>query len=242
MLGDDGRGSAATLGNERVKLLSLVDIFEPLSREEIEKITWEHLNTTVEEGVNFFTPMDLCETLFILQKGRIRLYKATPGGREFTLAVLQSGTVFGEMALTGQRLRNCYAQALEASEVSAMCRADVERLILDKPAVGLQLIHLLSDRLSTYETRLQDLGLKEVPARLASLIRLLVEGEGIRTTESYKLPTRYTHQQLATMIGANREAVTRAFARLREVGTVVVRRRYIHVGDLDVLKKVAEEA
>ena len=111
------------LGNERVKLLTLVDIFEPLTREEIENIRWEHFNTTVDQGVNFFTPMDLCETLFVLQKGRIRLYRATPGGREFTLAVLQSGTIFGEMALTGQRLRNCYAQALEESEVSAMCRA-----------------------------------------------------------------------------------------------------------------------
>ena len=241
MLGES-RGNTTTPGNDRIRLLSLVDIFEPLSREEIETINWEHLNTTVDPGVNFFTPMDLCESLFVLQSGRIRLYRATPGGREFTLAVLQSGTVFGEMALTGQRLRNCYAQALEESEVSAMCRADVERLILDKPAVGLQLVHLLSDRLSTYETRLQDLGLKEVPARLASLIVLLVEGEGIRTAEGYRLPTRYTHHQLATMIGANREAVTRAFARLREVGTVEVKRRYIHVGDLDVLRRVAEEA
>ena len=57
--------------------------------------------------------MDLCETLFVLQRGRGRLYRATPEGREFTLAVLQSGTVLGEMVLTGQRLRNCYAEAVE---------------------------------------------------------------------------------------------------------------------------------
>ncbi len=239
---DHRRDGAALLEEEWVKLLSLVDIFEPLSRQEIEKINWEHLNTSVERGETFFTPMDLCETLFILQKGRVRIYRATPEGREFTLAVLQSGTVFGEMVLTGQSLRNCYAQALEESEVSAMCRADVERLILDKPEVGLQLVHLLSDRLSTYETRLQDLGLKEVPARLASLILMLLEGEGIRTAEGYRLPTRYTHQQLGSFIGANREAVTRAFARLREAGAVELRRRYIHVEDIEALRKAADEA
>jgi CRP/FNR family cyclic AMP-dependent transcriptional regulator len=239
---DHRRDGTALLEEERVKLLSLVDIFEPLSRQEIEKINWEHLNTSVERGETFFTPMDLCETLFILQKGRVRIYRATPEGREFTLAVLQSGTVFGEMVLTGQSLRNCYAQALEESEVSAMCRADVERLILDKPEVGLQLVHLLSDRLSTYETRLQDLGLKEVPARLASLILMLLEGEGIRTAEGYRLPTRYTHQQLGSFIGANREAVTRAFARLREAGAVELRRRYIHVEDIEALRKAADEA
>src|ERR671920_818650 len=176
----DQRLGGTVLVDEQIRLLTLVDIFEPLSREEIEKINWRHLNTSVEGGETFYTPMDLCETLFVLQKGRIRIYKATPEGREFTIAVVESGTVFGEMVLTGQRLRNAYAQAMEESEVSAMCRADVERLILDRPEVGLQLVHLLSDRLTTYETRLEDIAVKEVPARLASLILLLVEGEGVR--------------------------------------------------------------
>jgi CRP/FNR family transcriptional regulator, cyclic AMP receptor protein len=237
----DQRRNGAVLGEEQIRLLTLVDIFEPLSREEIEKINWKHLNTSIERGEIFYTPMDLCETLFVLQKGRIRIYKATPEGREFTIAVVESGTVFGEMVLTGQRLRNAYAQAMEESEVSAMCRADVERLILDKPEVGLQLVHLLSDRLTTYETRLEDLGLKEVPARLASLIVLLIESEGVRTSTGYKIPTRYTHQQLGTMIGANREAVTRAFARLRDLGAVETRRRYIHVEDIQTLRKAAED-
>ena len=237
----DQRLGGTVLVDEQIRLLTLVDIFEPLSREEIEKINWRHLNTSVEGGETFYTPMDLCETLFVLQKGRVRIYRATPEGREFTLAVLQSGTVFGEMVLTGQRLRNCYAQAVEESEVSAMCRADVERLILDKPEVGLQLVHLLSDRLGTYETRLEDIALKEVPARLASLILLLIEGEGLRTATGYKIPTRYTHQQLGSMIGANREAVTRAFARLRDAGVVQTRRRYIHVEDIEALERAAEE-
>lgn len=237
---DTGKDKKPIGAAENVKLLSLVDIFEPLSPEEIETINWGHLNTSVERGQTFYTPMDLCETLFVLQKGRVRVYRATPEGREFTLAVIGNGTVFGEMVLTGQRLRNSYAQALEDSLVSAMCRADVERLILAKPRVGLQLVHLLSDRLSAYETRMEDLGLKEVPARLASLILQLIETEGIRTREHYKIPTRYTHQQLGTMIGANREAVTRAFSGLREAGAVEIQRRYIHVADIEALQRAAE--
>lgn len=232
----------AVLGEEQIKLLTLVDIFEPLSREEIEEIEWKHLNTSVEEGETFYTPMDLCETLFVLQRGRVRIFRATPEGREFTVAVIGSGTVFGEMVLTGQYLRNSYAQAIEESEISAMCRADVERLILDKPKVGLQLVHLLGERLAAYENRMEDMALKEVPARLASLVLLLVESEGIRTPTSYKIPVRYTHQQLGTMIGANREAVTRALARLRELGAVDVRRRYIHVEDIETLKRATEDS
>lgn len=234
-------GRRSVPGDERIKLLSLVDVFEPLSWEEIEKINWQNLNTRLEPGEIFYTPIDLSETLFVLQSGRVRIYRALPlpEGRELTLAVLESGTVFGEMALTGQRLRASYAQAMEESEISAMCRADVERLVLDKPAVGLQLVHLLSERLAAYEARMEGLGLKEVPARLAGLILELVETQGIRDSAGYKIPTRYTHQQLGTMIGANREAVTRAFTRFREAGAVEVRRRYIHVEDLDALKVVA---
>jgi CRP/FNR family transcriptional regulator len=230
------------LGEDNIKLLTLVDVFEPLSADEIEKINWQNLNTKVGPGEIFYTPMDLSETLFVLQSGRVRIYRALPEGRELTLAVLESGTVFGEMSLTGQRLRASYAVAMEESEVSAMCRADVERLVLDKPAVGLQLIHLLSGRLAVYEARMEGLGLKEVPARLAGLILELVEGQGVRTGEGYRIPTRYTHHQLGTMIGANREAVTRAFARLRDAGVVELRRRYVHVRNLDLLSRTAEGA
>lgn len=218
-------------GEGDVKLFSLVDIFEPLSEDEIEEINWRNQSTRVREGETFFTPMDLAETLFVLKSGRVRIFKRTPEGRELTLVVVESGTVFGEMALTGQRLRSAYAQGMEPSEIAALCRADVEGLILDKPRVGLQLVHLLSGRLANYERRLEDISLKEVPARLASLLYLLMESQGVRGPYGYKIPTRYTHQQLGSMIGANREAVTRAIARLRKRGVLETRHRYIHVKD-----------
>jgi CRP/FNR family transcriptional regulator len=64
----------------------------------------------------------------------------------------------------------------------------------------------------------------------------------VRDRAGYKIPTRYTHQRLGTMIGANREAVTRAFARLREVSAVETKRRYIHVENIETLKAAAEDA
>lgn len=237
-LGSGGKN----FGEEEIRLFSLVDIFEPLSPEEIEGINWKHLSTHVEEDEVFYTPMDLAETLFVLRSGRVRIFRRTPEGREFTLNVVEGGTVFGEMALTGQRLRSAYAQGMEPSEVAAMCRADVEKLILGKPRVGLQLVHLLSERLSVYERRLEDVSLKKVPARLASLIYLLIEGQGVRDSDGYKIPIRYTHQQLGTMIGANREATTRAVARLRRAGVVETRRRYIYARDLEALEEASQDS
>lgn len=113
-------------------------------------------------------------------------------------------------------------------------------MILDKPAVGLRFASLLAERLAAHETCLADLGLKKVAARLAGLILLLVESEGLRTRTGYKVSNRYTHHQFGTMIGANREAVTRAFARLRETGAVETVTRTIEIPDIEVLQVAAE--
>ncbi len=226
---------------EGTRLLSLVDVFEPLSAEEIEDISWSCPSVHLRAGEVLFDQEDLNETLFVLKSGRIRMYRRSPEGREFTLAVVEGGTIFGEAAMTSQVTRGAHACCMEDSEVAILRRDDVEQLILRKPQVGLNLIRLLGERLSAYERRLEDLGLKEVPMRLASLILLLIEREGLRIRTGYKLPTRYTHQHLGTMIGANREAVTRAFTQLREAGTVETKNRLIHVRDMEALERAATE-
>ncbi len=224
---------------ERVRLLSLVDIFEPLSEEEIKLLNGQLSDIHLEPGQIFYTPQDRSERLFVLWKGRVRIYKTTDG-REFTLATVDEGTVFGEMALTAQRLQEAYAQAIEPSEVSVMHREDLERLVLEKPEVGLKITHLLSERLRRYETRLEDITLKGITARLASQILLLLESEGVVSGHNYlKVPIHHTHEQLGTMIGTNREAVTRAFSQLQDEGVVELRRRLIYVGDIEALKRVA---
>jgi CRP-like cAMP-binding protein len=224
---------------ERIRLLSLVDIFEPLSEEEIERLNGQLPDRRLENGEIFYRPQDRSERLFILQKGKVRIFRTIPDGREFTLAVVESGTVFGEMALTGQQLEGAYAQAMEASQVSTMLKEDLERLVLEKPEVGLRIMQVLSERLRRYETRLEDVTMKDVHARLAGIIVLLVESEGVRSRTGYKIPAHYTHERLGTMIGANRVAVTRAFGLLQDEGVVELRRRLIYVTDIDALRRSA---
>ena len=227
---------------ERIRLLSLVDIFEPLSEEEIERLNGQLSDRHLESGEIFYTPQDSSERLFVLWKGRVRIYRTTEGGsREFTLATVEAGTVFGEMALTAQQMQGAYAQAMEASKLSVMRRADLEYLMMEKPQVGLQITHLLSERLRRYETRLEDITLKGVTARLASLLVLLLEKEGVVIGDhSLKIPTHYTHERLGTMIGTNREAVTRAFGQLQNEGVVELRRRLIYVPEAEALRRRAQ--
>jgi CRP/FNR family cyclic AMP-dependent transcriptional regulator len=225
---------------ERIRFLSLVDIFEPLSEQEIEHLNGKVPDHHLEPGQIFYTPEDRSERLFILQKGKVRIFRSTPDGREFTLAVVESGTVFGEMALTAQQLEGAYAQAMEPSQISTMAREDLERLVLEKPAVGLKIMQVLSERLRRQETRLEDANMKDVRSRLAGIIVLLVESEGVRSGTGYRIPAHYTHERLGTMIGTNRVAVTRAFGLLQDEGVVELRRRLIHVKDIEALKISAD--
>ena len=229
------------LPEEKLRLLSMVDILEPLSQDEIKELSRRIPDTHYQQGQLLYTPKERSEALFMLKKGRVRIYRVGHDGREFTLTVVGAGTVFGEMSLTAQRLENAYAEAMERIIVCKMRKHDLERLVMDKPLVGLKLMGVLSERLSLAEDRMEDIALKEVPSRLAGFILQLVESEGVMTAEGPKIPTRYTHRQLATMIGSKRETVTKAFTLLQQAGAIELKRRRIHVRDIETLRKVADQ-
>jgi CRP/FNR family transcriptional regulator, cyclic AMP receptor protein len=118
-------------------------------------------------------------------------------------------------------------------------RLTTTRPVLEKPEVGLQIMRVLSERLRRQEIRLEDANMKDIHARLADIIVLLVESEGIRSGTGYRIPPHYTHKTLGTMIGANRVAVTRAFGQLQDERVLELRRRLIYVPDLGALKRSA---
>ena len=137
--------------------------------------------------------------------------------------------------------RELHIRAMEPSVVCRIERQDLEALVRTNPEVGLGLARMLATQLMLMEDRWADMVEKEVQARLAGVLYMLAESEGVMTPEGPMLPTRYTHAQLASMIGANREAVTRAIGQLREGGCVEVKRRHLYIKDFDALRRDAGE-
>ena len=225
---------------EEIRLLSMVDILGPLSEEEMEDLAKRAPDTFLEQDDILYTPKEGTERLFILKEGRVQCYEIGDGGDEITLSVIEDGNVFGEMALTGQSLKGIYVRALTPATVVSLRREQFEDLIMKTPEVGLRLVRDLAQRLHDSEARYADMVGKDVPARLATLILTLVDSEGVVSSESHRIPTHYTHEQLASMIGCKRVAVTRAFRKLEERGGVELKDRRIIVKDLDALKELAE--
>jgi CRP/FNR family cyclic AMP-dependent transcriptional regulator len=220
------------------RLLPKVDILESLPPEEVEHVALVSHSVHLERGEVFGLDENR-RALLLLTSGRVRVHEPGDNGQDLTICIVEKGTIAGQ---TGFASRDAlHVEALQPSTLLVLGWKDFEDLLYRNPDVGARTIHLLSERLAVSEERLSDLIRKEVPARLAGLILGLSEREGIVTGDCRrKIPTRYTHQQLASMVGSNREAVTRAFGRLRGAGAVEIRDRYIYVTDADALERFAQ--
>lgn len=224
--------------HENPRRLFMVDVFETLPHEELTALAGLCKPAEYGVGEEIFHPQTESDRVFVLEQGRVRIYRTGPRGQEITLTVLDGGTIFGRLGF-GNREQGAHAQALEASIVCTLGREELEGLVRRRPEVGLRIASLADERLALSEDRATDLAHKEVPGRLASLLLRLLESEGVVTPRGREITTRYTHQQIASMIGANREAVTRAFGLLREIGAVEAHRRHYRVTDLAALEHVA---
>jgi CRP/FNR family transcriptional regulator len=217
-----------------------VPFLEPLSEDERGWLAGRLSCTGLEaDEVSVLGPEEHAERMVLLLVGQLQVYETDPSGRELTLAVLEGGCLVGATGLVPRAPRELRMRALEPSVLCYLNGRDLKWLVRTNPLVGLELARMLAGRLVWMEARWADVAAKEVPARLASMLLLLVQSEGLVTPEGYRIPTRYTHHQLATMIGANRESTTRALGELQERGGVEVRSRYVYVTDLEALERAS---
>jgi CRP/FNR family cyclic AMP-dependent transcriptional regulator len=228
------------LAGERERLLAMVDILEAVPPEDVRALARRSTFARLEARDAVLIDLDEhAERLLLLLDGRVQVYEESDHpGQELTTSVVESGTLVGA---TGFAPHPCglRVEALEPSIVCGVKRRAFEELLHGNPTLGTRVASLLAGRLIETEGRLADLARKEVPERLASQILRLVESEGVVTREGYRILTPYTHRQLGTMIGANREAVTRAFGKLRSEGVVELRNRRIFVTDPEGLRQTA---
>ncbi len=220
----------------------MVDVLEPLSEVELKHLAERCPDTSVRDGEDFYRPDEHDGGLFLVLEGSVRVYLTTPTGKEVALNLLGSGT-----ALWARRLQlvdggAVHARAVGPTALAFLGREDLERLVFDNPKVGLRMMDLLAERLAESNERMAEVAHKEVLPRLAGQVLRLLEGEGVVDREGgQRLRTAYTHEELGAMIGANRVAVTRALGRLQEEGAVEMRRRRIHVGDPEALRRIGEQ-
>jgi len=218
----------------KMNYLNMVDIFQDLSKSEMDEINRTTTMSTCLRHKVFYQAEDNSEVLFILKKGRVQLYRLTLDGKKLIVANIGPGSIFGEMAIMGQGMHNTFAESIEECLICVMSRQDVERLILSKPSVALRIMNVMSERLKLAENKLEDMAFKSVSARLASLLLHLSTNQGRQVFG-------YTHQDLADAVGTYRETATLTLNEFKAAKLIVTGRKKIDILDLAGLELIAAE-
>jgi len=216
--------------------LSEVEIFQDLSPQEISDLSAHAPMRSVPPKTLLWSPLEPHRVLFIVKAGLVRLYRISPEGRRLTLAILGPGSLFGDMALIGQRMGEGFAEAVEASVLCLMSEDDVRSMLLADPRIATRIAEGLGRRLAEVEQRLADTVLKTAPQRVAAVLCRLAAAPAPQSALFARRPeVRLTHEQLAELVGTTRETTTKLLGELRDAGLVALRRGGIVVLDLDRL-------
>jgi CRP-like cAMP-binding protein len=218
----------------KLDYLSAMEVFQDLTRQEMEEMDRAITMSTCRAGKLFYIPGDTGEVLFLLKKGEVQLYHISPEGKKLVVATLGPGAIFGEMSLVGQGMHNTFAEASQDCLLCVMSRADVERLLLSKPQVALRFIEAMGRRVVEAETRLEEATFKSVPARIAGLLLRLGEGEPV--------VEGYTHQDLSEMVGTYRETTTQTLNEFKAEGLIEIGRKRIEIKDPEGLEEIVFSA
>lgn len=219
----------------KLTYLSNIEIFQDLSTNELAEMDRQITMSSCAAGRIFYMPEDSGEVLFLLKKGRVQLYRISPNGKKLVVETLGPGAIFGEMSLVGQGMHNTFAEAVDECLLCVMSRADVERLMREKPMVSFRFVEALGDRVTSLESRLEEIAFKSIPARLASLLLRLSEEQG-----NGSVVAGYTHQDLGEMLGTYRETVTQTLNEFKGDGLVDISRKRVEIKDRDGLEILAE--
>jgi len=227
------------LALQKQSYLSEVVIFQDLSPNEMAELARILPMREVKPGTVFYSPEDSAEVLFILKKGRVKIYQHTPDGHALTMNVFDAGSIFGEMSLLGQGMHNSFAEAITSCVLCVMTRDDVHRLMISDPRVATRIVESLTERLTLIENRLLDFAYRRVPERLARLLLQLAQPHRNLFSRVQRMEVRYTHEELADMIGSTRETTTKLLNEMRVRGLVELQRGRIGLTNMNALQQIA---
>lgn len=172
---------------------------------------------------------DTGDTMFILLRGRVKVYCTDAKGREISFGQLGPGGHFGEMALDGGT-RSANVITLEPSVCAIVTRVTLLAFIAQRPEFSLELLSQLIHRLRLATRDARNLAFIDVYGRLTQCLQDLATPQPDGTQ---RIELRLTHQEIASRVGCSREMVSRILKDLVRGGHVRIdERRIVLLGRL----------
>jgi len=226
---------------EKLGLLSEVALFAGLSDADIEAIGHATTMTHCSRGQQILSPDDPPDRIHIVKKGRVRVFRITPDGKQLTLDIHEKGTILGDMGLLGQdRLPEAYAEAIDDGVICTITPDELRKLIERYPIIGVNIIRHLSRRLQSAERELEAMAYQRVDQRLARRLTDLAMRFGVETERGTLIQANLTQQELAEMVGTTRETLAHTLGDFRRRGLLDTAHHQVLIRDAELLAQIAE--
>ena len=213
-----------------------VPLFAHLAADDADRLAAiAHLKTFVK-GHPLFERGDEGSEFLIVTHGRLKLFLLNEDGRELTLTILGPYQSFGEVALLDDQPRSAGAVALTDLQVLSIHKRDFRALLEDRPRVCMGLLIAMGRRLRDLTEDTAGLIFLDVYQRVARKLLSLATSIGVDSPEGRAIPQRLTHQEMANLVGATRETVTKVLNDLEARGIIRVEKKQVHVLDFDELE------
>jgi CRP/FNR family cyclic AMP-dependent transcriptional regulator len=171
-----------------------------------------------DRGETIYHPGTPSTSVFLVEKGRIKLAYLDESGKKLTLSILDEGEIFGEMCLVGEKYRRHLATAIEDSILRCIPKKAFGEAMNQDTASLQSLVKHFAHRMREFEETLEDLAFRDIQARLSRQLLKLSDEYGVETQEGILIGFPVTHKELADMIGSARENTTLALNRFEKEG------------------------
>jgi CRP-like cAMP-binding protein len=218
-----------------VDQIAAIPLFEGLPGEQLKALAGICLLRSCRKGQMIFADGDEGIGFYIVQSGRVRIFKLSPeSGKEQILHIFGPGESFGEAAVFAGQGFPAFAEAQTTSVLLFFPRREFVALIRQDPSLAMNMLAVLSRRLQKFTRLIDDLSLKETPARLAA--HLLYLGGGRPADEiSLEIPKG----QIAALLGTIPETLSRIMSRMGRQGLIRSRGNQIAILDRTGLQAIA---
>jgi CRP/FNR family cyclic AMP-dependent transcriptional regulator len=179
------------------------------------------------------------DVVYVLVSGRVKVLSATSEGIESVLALRGPGTLLGELSAIDNAPRSASVVAIDPVETLVLTSRAFTEFLLAQPRVGLVLVRTLISRVREADRRRTEFGALDTTSRVALRLVELAErfGADKEATGQVRITVPITQDELASWVGASREAAVKALRLLRARGWIETERRGLVVRDLDALKR-----
>ena len=216
-----------------IVLLRNVPLFSMLPEGQLQLLTRVLSRKAYPKNSTIIAAGDPTDAMYIVVSGRLKVVMSDKEGQEVILAILNQGEYFGEMGLIAQAPRSATVTTIEPCELLTITRTDFTKCLKGNFDLTMNVIRGLVKRLREADTKIGSLALMDVCGRVARLLMEMAE-----TIDGQKVITRrLPKQQIAKMIGASREMVSRVMKDLETNGHIEVRARQIVLRDSLALTK-----